>query len=1181
MQIQQPIHTLQQSERPIPIREGDVYKVTVKEQRGANEALLSLRGREMVATFDGAVPSGERTTIQVIYSEQDHIRVKVIHDEGKRGTSHARTGEQGQQQQQSVTQTLRQFGIQHPSSELRQAVAIVMDKGVPLSKEAVRDLHRFVNEGRVEQRLHTVEVLANKRIEVTSTHLRSIHETLHGRPVSGVLQDLAKELNRDFKLESAPRERFERPNSVTQHIREVRQDVQTARTVQQASEQIESRLIQSDRVSRDQAGQLDRIIQQARMDAGRGHERVGLERIAQGLERLERDVQSSQERGQTNQVREGNSARAVDSNQDVRNLIQRESLTRASERVQQLANQPQVDRQMSRVVEQLATEVRNIDRVGTDRVIQTLQHVEREAANPSERQLIQGVRQQVEQHGLSLMSRERIESLSRQLGENRTPGHEQLTREVRQMNQTQQLVNDRLISAVNQLENQAVTKKTSTQALHIREVHQDVQTARTVQQASEQVERRLIQPERISRDQAGQLDRVIQQARTDAGRGQERVGLERIAQGLERLERDVQSSQERGQTNQVREGNSARAVDSNQDVRNLIQRESLTRASERVQQLANQPQVDRQTSRAVERLVTEARQLDKISVERLSQALQQAERGLNTEPERQALSEVRQQLAQQGLTNTVQGRIETIVGQISTNELSKSLRQSVQLQHAGNERLQQSLQLMEKRPQVETSHVRTLSEVTSEAFQTLRREPSLEQAIQKVNTLLNNHSELTAGQQNRLNESVSIARELQQQGRELKARQELANFIQEIDKGIQQQQVSKQDPSSYTRNEEFQTSIEVASKAIAVTTITEKMAQMTVEFKKLQRDITRNLDLVNRQIEQFRHQAQPQAKPLLETTIKNLDHAILKSEMMLVTDMKTERQLMVASSQLTEAKKLLNRGQYRQANEIVQEVKRQVEQLQFKPSETKVKHYTAANEQALRELPAKGFEAKYVEVARGPIQEGSPRSMFEMVRSLGLNRDSEIALQLASGREQQESSDRNLKSLLMQIAKGEEEGSRVQQLANQALTNVTGQQLMSRSDQQSNLQSLYFQLPLLLEDKVENLQVFVNSRNEGQKVDWENCSLYFLMETPKMGEIGIVISATERQLSVTLKNNKIDFKEKMAPLVEMAVTKLGEIGYSINGINYSKLNSVEKPTTNEQESSQLPVFGEKGFDYKI
>lgn len=745
MQIQHHVHTAaQQPERAAQFREGDVYRATIKERKGNDEAVLSIRGREVVAKFEGGIPASDRATIQVTEPQGDVIRVKTLHADGQQ----PRTNEQGSTgRQQELTQTLRQLGVQQPTPELRQAASILMDKGIPLTKEAVQELQRFMNEGKPEQRLETVQAVANKRLEVTANHLRAVHEALHGRPLNDVLTDLAKEMDPEFKPQSA---------------------------------------------------------------------------------------------------------------------------------------------------------------------------------------------------------REHINTLMRQNG---------------------------------------------------------VLSSETI----EQVERTMRQPE----------------------------------------------------------------------------------------------------------------QLHQLARERLS-------------------------------------------GSLST------LSTSVQ----GNQaQLQQTLSLLE---------------VANHAEKTLQREPSLEKVIQQIQSQLSGHQDLTEAIETDLNKVMESARDFQEQGRELKARQELSTIIQQIKEGAKTSEMQSLtvEANTYVQNEQFQTSVEMTSKSIAVTTVTEKLAQMTADFKNLQRDITRNLDLVNRQIEQFRSQAQHHSKPLLETTIKKLDNAILRSDMMQLADMRTERQLMQASGQLHEAKKFLTRGQHQEANRIVREVQQLIERLNFKPSETKIMHYTASNERALREaqLPAQSFTNQLSEISRGPVQEGSPRAMFEMVRGLGLNRDSEIAQQLASGREQQQqdSNQRDLKTTLLQLARGEEEGSRVQQLASQALNNITGQQLLSRSDQQGNLQSMFFQLPFLLEEKVENLQVFVNSRNEGQQVDWENCSLYFLMETPKLGEIGIMVSAIERQLSVTLKNDKIDFQEKMEPLVEMAVEKLGEIGYSINGIKYTHLSSETEKTEQETEKSrQQPVFTEKGFDFKI
>ncbi len=57
--------------------------------------------------------------------------------------------------------------------------------------------------------------------------------------------------------------------------------------------------------------------------------------------------------------------------------------------------------------------------------------------------------------------------------------------------------------------------------------------------------------------------------------------------------------------------------------------------------------------------------------------------------------------------------------------------------------------------------------------------------------------------------------------------------------------------------------------------------------------------------------------------------------------MSTEKKLLSASSQLAEAKKLLAKGEIVEANKLVKEVKMNIENIIFKPSDVKVKHFVS------------------------------------------------------------------------------------------------------------------------------------------------------------------------------------------------------------------------------------------------
>ena len=440
-----------------------------------------------------------------------------------------------------------------------------------------------------------------------------------------------------------------------------------------------------------------------------------------------------------------------------------------------------------------------------------------------------------------------------------------------------------------------------------------------------------------------------------------------------------------------------------------------------------------------------------------------------------------------------------------------------------------------------------------------------------------------------ITKSLEEANRLQDQGRELAARQQLMQSFIAVEPQVARldHQAIQPEMQQYSINEAFQTQ-QLTSKDLIVQTITEKLAKAQADFKSLQREITRNLDNIQHLTEAFKSQAPKQVKPLLETTIKRLDNAILKSEMMLLTDMKTEKKLMQASSRLAEAKKLLNRGNYQEANRIVQEIKTMIEKLEFKPSDTKVKHFITKEEQNLQSrAPSQQLLQQYDDLSRRPTtQDFSARQAFELVRGLGLNRDSEVAQMLATGRQGDGEPNQNMKNALMQLMKMEEEQGRVSQQTNQALANITGQQLLSKSDTNSNLQSMFFNLPFLLEDEVRDLQVFVNSRNEGEKVDWENCNLYFLIETKKLGEVGILVTVTDGSLSLTIKNDQPHFKERIEPLAELCRENLKEVGYNISSLNFTKLTAVQTPDSEikgdqEHQEKMTPTFTEKGFDFKI
>ncbi|MCM2677764.1 hypothetical protein [Alkalicoccobacillus plakortidis] len=468
-----------------------------------------------------------------------------------------------------------------------------------------------------------------------------------------------------------------------------------------------------------------------------------------------------------------------------------------------------------------------------------------------------------------------------------------------------------------------------------------------------------------------------------------------------------------------------------------------------------------------------------------------------------------------------------------------------------------------------------------------------QEAFESVKSIVQSTKDLAPDQSNRLSNQIDKAVDRLNNGRELAARQVFFAAVESEEAQLQTNvaQTHSEPEEVEQQTDTARTVIEAAgavqiptsstSKQIAVTTVTEKMANVTNEFKAFQRETSRALRQINIELTENKQMDTQAPKSQLDAIIRKLDHSILRGDAMQFADMKTEKQLMMASSRLADARQLLASGHTQKAAQIVTQVQKQVDELTFKPSQTKVLFATNQQETSSRHAQSQVAPLQHFEEAAMKGMSGTARGVFEAVRQMGFNHEVEVAQQLSAKDALKEGplSERNLKQSLLQLVNQHDEGSKTAQLANQALNNLSGQQLLSKQDAQP-IQSLFFQLPLILEQKVEQLQCFIQSKKEGEQVDWQNCSLYFLMETPKLGEVGISVRVVQRQLSVTLNNDQADFKARMEPLVEKAISKVEAIGYSISSIAFSAFS--EKQADAPVRPTSKPVYSsEKGFDFKI
>ncbi|MBS8265784.1 hypothetical protein DYI25_15260 [Mesobacillus boroniphilus] len=499
--------------------------------------------------------------------------------------------------------------------------------------------------------------------------------------------------------------------------------------------------------------------------------------------------------------------------------------------------------------------------------------------------------------------------------------------------------------------------------------------------------------------------------------------------------------------------------------------------------------------------------------------------------------------------------------QISAARLAQSLGSLVTLLEADKEQISQSLLNFHS------------------SIKDAQKESSVEKMLQSIGQAIESFEDTLDLTQ--LKSSFEKAHLLSEQGRELAARKAVAESVSQLEKQhpILQKNADPHaltDAEQYAINESLQT-LGLQSKAILVTEISKKLSQMAIDFKKIKQDITRNLDNISSLIEQSGSKVT--ARQMLDTTINKLDNAILKSNFMLYTDMLTEKKMLNASSRLNEARNLLAKGDFSQASQIVKEVKTVLDQIIFKPSTTRVQNFVS-EQSFLKSAPTMDEQLAYSikqAVRPMPDQDYSSRQVFESLKRLGLTHENDAANNLVFGSKgNQEELSPNVKSLLIKMSQ-EGEG---QAKAEQALSSLTGQQLLNKQDS-AGMQNLFMQMPFLLNQKMENIKVFINSQKSGGKIDWENCSLYFVLETKKLGEVGILVTAQNRNISITFNSNKENLEQKLTPLTEVSAERLQEIGYKLEGLKSKKLAEAQPESNGEEKQSLTPAFTEKGYDFTI
>ncbi|USY55012.1 hypothetical protein NIZ91_20305 [Bacillus sp. 1780r2a1] len=447
--------------------------------------------------------------------------------------------------------------------------------------------------------------------------------------------------------------------------------------------------------------------------------------------------------------------------------------------------------------------------------------------------------------------------------------------------------------------------------------------------------------------------------------------------------------------------------------------------------------------------------------------------------------------------------------------------------------------------------IKNVQEVLHLAMRKFSREPNIKVALEHLSNqvlpVLIAHPEHAE----KVSEALVEASKLADQHKEMAARKQINEVILAISESSEQ---------SSAKDLPFH----AATKDVVVTVVTEKLAHITKEFKNIQQQVNRQLLNVSDLLQESAPSARMKASQLLEATVKQLDKAILQSDFMLYADMKSEKEMLKASQLLQEAKRLLAQGDRSQAHSLVMQIKEMIKGMDYKPSHQKMLHFVQDDLFSKAALPG---------ISIVDESEIGARDIYETVKRLGFQREKE-ALHVLQG--QQQASTADVKSGLL---KGEYVGVSAQ-TTDSALQHITGQQLLNKQDS-SSAQQLYMQIPFTLKGEIGTMKVFVQSNKQHEKIDWENTSLYFLFETKQLGEIGVMLKAADRNLSISFETNSDVFVSNADTVVDELKDKITAIGYAITGVSYSELRKGSEEEVKAPIKKQIPLLSMKGFDYSI
>jgi hypothetical protein len=340
--------------------------------------------------------------------------------------------------------------------------------------------------------------------------------------------------------------------------------------------------------------------------------------------------------------------------------------------------------------------------------------------------------------------------------------------------------------------------------------------------------------------------------------------------------------------------------------------------------------------------------------------------------------------------------------------------------------------------------------------------------------------------------------------------------------------------------------------------IPDHLHQVANQFKQMKQEILNNVGRMSQFLQQNVPQAASYVQRIIEPTIEMVNRLVNKGEFALFADMEFEHDVLRISSDLQQVKGLLDRGKQEEAIQLFRGVRADLEKLNWQPSYMKVERvFSKLTGDAEVQNPFQMYGQQWRE------ESFTGRSVQEIMRGMGLNHERE-AVEWMSRRESgihfpgshsssgnQENPPHNFKSMLMNGIEGNI-SPRAKEIMEHALSNITGQQLLSKQDTGATVQSMHVQIPLPWEE-VQSVQMQVRARTNGEQMDWENCNLFFFLDTPKFGETGVSVTVVNREMVIRVQNDHPLAEQAFTPYISKMKEEIQRMGYHVNGVAFGPI----------------------------